>query len=298
MRVTNAMMTSQALTDLETLRRKFAKAQAGVNGRALERPSEDPQRVVEAMDLSGMKLRIERAQRSGQDAREWLRVGENSLSAMIDRLQGAREAALQAGSPTSQDADAREGLARQVEGLRDSILAEMNGSHRGQRLFAGWKSDAPAAFELAADGSATYRGGIDQVVRRDIAPGLTVAVNVPGNQLLAGGDFIKTLSDMAADLRSGGVQAVTGDRLQELDGALSNLTVLRSDLGVRQNQVEQYEYFSQETLAKVEERMGEITGVDLESAVLAMTQAQTAYQAALASFAKSLPNSLLDYMLR
>lgn len=298
MRVTNAMLTSQAMTDLEALRRKFAKAQAGVNGRALERPSEDPQRVVEAMDLSGMKLRIERAQRSGQDAREWLRVAENSLSAMIDRLQGAREAAIQAGNPTSQDADAREGLARQIESLRDSLLREMNGTYRDQRLFAGWKSNVPAAFTLAADGSAQYEGGIDQSIRRDIAPGLSVAVNLPGNQLLAGGDFIKTLSDMAADLRAGNSAAVISERLTELDRGLSNLNVLRSDMGVRQNEVEQYEYFSQETLANIETRIGEITGVDLESAVLAMTEASTAYQAALASFAKSMPNSLLDYMLR
>ncbi|HYF76253.1 MAG TPA: flagellin [Symbiobacteriaceae bacterium] len=298
MRVTNAMLTSQALTDLDALRRKFAKAQAGVNGRALERPSEDPQRVVEAMDLSGMKLRIERAQRSGQDAREWLRVTENSLSAMIDRLQGAREAAMQAGNPTALDADAREGLALQIEGLRDSLLREMNGAHRDQRLFAGWKSNVPAAFTLASDGSVTYEGGSDQLIRRDIAPGLSIAVNLPGNQLLSGGDFIKTLSDMAANLRSGDVDTVMGGRLGELDRAMSNLNVLRSDMGVRQNQVEQYEYFSQETLANIEQRIGEITGVDLESAVLAMTEAQTAYQAALASFAKSMPNSLLDYMLR
>jgi flagellar hook-associated protein 3 FlgL len=298
MRVTNAMLTSQALTDLEALRRKFAKAQAGVNGRALERPSEDPQRVVEAMDLSGMKLRIERAQRSGQDAREWLRATETSLSAMIDRMQGAREAAVQAGNPTALDPDAREGLARQIEGLRDSLLREMNSVHRDQRLFAGWKSDVPAAFTMTPDGGVTYQGGVDQLIRRDIAPGLSVTVNLPGNQLVAGGDFIKTLSDMAADLRGGSAQTVISERLGELDRELSNLNVLRSDMGVRQNQVEQYEYFSQEALGNIEQRIGEITGVDLESAVLAMTEASTAYQAALASFAKSMPNSLLDYMLR
>ncbi len=42
MRVTNSMLLNQALFDLEGLREKYAKAQAAVNGRALERPSEDP----------------------------------------------------------------------------------------------------------------------------------------------------------------------------------------------------------------------------------------------------------------
>lgn len=297
MRVTNYMLISTALRDLDGLREKYAKSQAAVNGRVLERPSEDPQRVVEAMDLSGAKLRLERAKRSGQDAREWLSVAELGLTNMLDRLQGARELALQAGAPVGMDQDSRESMARNVEAIRDAIKREMNTRHRDQYLYAGWRSDA-RPFDENGGGGVTYTGGSGGAITRDIAPGLSVVVNVTGNELLSGGDFIQALSGMAADLRAGNTESVTTTRLTQVNQALNNLTVIRSDLGTRQVQVEQYEHFTDASLFQIEDRLSTISGADLEEAVLRMTEAQTAYQAAMASFAKALPTSLIDYMLR
>lgn len=296
MRVTNAMLLNRAMYDLDGLRSKYAQAQEAVNGRALTRPSEDPLRVVEAMDLSGAKLRLERAQRSGQDARDWMMVTEFGLTTMIEILQRARELGVQAGGPSAQDPAAQEAIAQQVETMRESLLRQMNERHRDQYLFAGYKTNAKP-FAANGTGGATYSGD-SGVITRDVAPGLAVGVNTPGDQLLAVGDFVQSLTDMAADLRAGDTSNISNDRLVEISDALSHLTVLRSDLGARQQQVEQYESFAQDTLIQIEDRLTKISGVDLETAVLKMTEAQTAYQAALASFAKALPVSLLDYMMR
>jgi len=297
MRVTNSMLLSQALFDLQGLREKYAKAQSAVNGRGLERPSEDPQRVVEAMDLSGAKLRLQRAQRSGQDAREWLSVSENSLSAMIERLQAARDTAVQTGSSGALTAEGRETMAQATLSIRSSLLREINGRHRDQYLFAGWKTDTEP-FVDDATGGVTYAAVSSGEITRDVAEGLSVAINVPGGDLLGGGDFMKALSDMAADLRAGRTDTVIATRLKEIDAGLNHVIGLRSALGIRQEQVAQYETFAEETLFQIEDRLGDITGADLETAVLKMTEAQSAYQAALASFSKALPTSLLDYMLR
>ncbi len=292
MRVTNAMMAKLAIRDLERLRNQYHQAQSAVLGRALERPSEDPTRVVEAMDLAGAKLRLERAIRSGQDAREWLTMAEDSLSAMIDHLHAARETVLQAGGPGSLDADAREAMAVALEAIREALLRELNTRHRDQYLFAGWNTETKP---FADDG--TYVAASSGEILRDIAPGLSVAINIPGDRL-KGQEMIENLQQMADDLRAGNVAAVVGEGLARLDEHFGNLTVLRSDLGVRMKQVERYEELAQDGLMTIERRIGEITGTDIERAVLEMTQAQSAYQAALASFSKALPVSLLDYMLR
>lgn len=297
MRVTNSMLLNQALFDLEGLREKYAKAQAAVNGRALERPSEDPQRVVEAMDLSGAKLRLQRSQRSGQDAREWLSVSENGLSAMIDRLEAARDTAVQAGSPSSFTPQGRETMAQAIDSIRSSLFQAMNVRHRDQYLYAGWKTDTQP-FVDDANGGVTYAAASSGAMTRDVAEGLSVAVNIPGSDLLGGGDFMKVLSDMAADLRAGRTDVVITTRMQELDSGLNQLIGLRSALGIRQEQVAQYETYADATLFQIEDRLGQITGANLETAVLKMTEAQSAYQAAIASFSKALPTSLLDYMLR
>jgi flagellar hook-associated protein 3 FlgL len=134
------MMMNQALRDLSGLRQNYAKAQAAVNGRSLERPSEDPQRVVEAMDLSGTKLRLERSKRAGEDASEWLSVAEVQMTAMIDQLQSAKEYATQSGSPSSQDSVGREALASTMDAIKESLLQEMNAQHRDQYIFSGQKT--------------------------------------------------------------------------------------------------------------------------------------------------------------
>lgn len=297
MRVTNAMLLHRAINDLDGLRKAYAKAQASVNGRVLERPSEDPQLVAEAMDLSGAKLRIERAQKAGQDAKQWLSVTELSLHTMIERMQTARELAVQAGSPGSVEGDAREALAQQTLALRDALTRELNIRHRDQYLFAGWRVDTKP-FADDGSGGVTYISGSTGEVTRDIAPGLSLAINLPGNRLMEQGDFMKSLTDMAEAFRSGNLTEITGQHLTDLDRALGHLTTLRSDMGTRQNMVEQYEVYAESALFYVEDRLTNLTGADLATAVMRMTEAQTAYQTALASFAKALPNSLVDYMLR
>lgn len=297
MRVTNAMMMNRAIQDLDGLRQKLAKASGAVNGRVLERPSEDPIRVAEAMDLSGAKLRMERAQRSGQDARQWLSVTEMSLSTMIERFHSAREIALQADSPRSFNADSRESFARELLSLRDSLLRETNAQHRDQYLFAGWKTETQP-FADDGEGGASYVAASNGEITRDIAPGLGLVVNVTGSQLMEKGDFLKTLSDMAEAFRTGNTAEIGGQLLSDLDEAMGHLTVIRSDLGTRQVQAEQYETYAGDALYAIEDRLTYITGADLAEAVMRMTEAQTSYQTALASFSKSLPSSLVDYMLR
>lgn len=294
MRITNSMMLKNAMYDLDGLRERYAKAQDAVNGRVLQRPSEDPQRVAEAMDLTGTKDRLEIARRSGQDATQWLSATEISMNAVIEHLQQVRELAVQAGNPATMDADAREALAQQITTLRDGIVHHMNDKFQGQYLFAGWKTDTEP-FQISATGGATYSGN-SGLITREVAPGLPITTNLTGDQLTAKGDFVKTLTDMAADLRAGKNDSVISTGLGDLDTAIGNLTVLRSDLGTRQNQIEQYDSYAQENLLLIQDRLSKTTGADLASAVLEMTQAQTSYQAALSSFAKALPTSLLDYL--
>lgn len=297
MRVTNWMLLNSAIYDLAHLKEKYANAQKAVNGRSLERPSDDPQRVVEAMDLAGMKVRLERAQRAGEDAREWLAVTETSLSAMIDQLISVEEIAVQVGSPAMQEANARENLAKTVEGLRDALKREMNTKHRDKFLYSGWATDVTPFADDGAGGVNYVAGSNDQIIR-DIAPGFGIPINVPGNDLLLAGDFIASLTQMADDIRNGQVDTVTTTRLAEVKAASSQLIGLRSNLGLHMKQVEQYEQYARDGLVNVEERLGKISGGDLAESVLKMTEAQQAYEAAIASFSKALPVSLLDYMFR
>lgn len=296
MRVTNTMLANRAIRDLDDLRTQYARAQSAVNGKVLTRPSDDPKRVEEAMQLSGMQLRMERIQRSGEDALAWLRVSESHLSIVIDRLQAAREAVVQSGGVLSLSAEGQQSLAYTLRSIRESLLQEMNSQYQGLYVFSGYKTDTVPFVELE-DGTIQYQGGVDQELIRTVAPGFTIGVTVSGNRLHIP-EVVSALDQMISDLENGNLDNLTTTGLSAIDDALEDLTVIRSDLGLRQNRIQEYMEEAQDTILLIKERLTKISGGDLETAVLEMTQAQTAYQAALACFAKALPQSLIDYMLR
>lgn len=293
MRVTNWMLVNTAIRELEGLRSHYAKTQKKVYGRALERPSDDPQRVIEAIDLTGMKVKLERAQRAATDAKEWLSIAETSLTAMAEDLQAVHETMIQFGSPANQEPTARENLALQIEGLRDAIKREMNAQHRGRYLFAGWATDTQP-FVDDGSGGVKYEGSPHKI-EREIAPGYKVAINVPGDTLPV--DIIATLTNVAKNMREGTVEDVM-EYLDDVQKAADVLLARRSEVGLAYQQVEQFEGYSRDGLITVEERLGEISGGDIADAVIEMTQAQQAYQVALTAFSMALPMTLMDYMFR
>mgnify|MGYP000848384908 FL=1 len=294
MRVTNWMLLNTAVRELDDLRAQYAKAQKKVYGRSLERPSDDPQRVVEAIDLTAMKVKLERAQRAATDAKEWLSIVETSLTAMAEDLQAAQETMIQFGSPANQEPSAKQNLALQIEALRDAIKREMNAQHRGRYLFAGWATDQVPFVDDGA-GGVEYKGSSHKI-EREIAPGYKVAINVPGDMLPH--DIIATLTEVAEEIRAGNVSRVTGELLGKVKDAADVLLARRSEVGLAYQQVEQFEGYSRDGLITVEERLGEISGGDIADAVMQMTQAQQAYQVALSAFAMALPKTLMDYMFR
>lgn len=293
MRVTNWMLVSTAIRELEDLRAQYAKAQKKVYGRALERPSDDPQRVIEAIDLTGMKVKLERAQRAATDAKEWLSIAETSLTAMSEDLQAVYETMIQFGSPANQESTARENLALQIEGLRDAIKREMNTQHRGRYVFAGWAADTQP-FEDDGSGGVEYKGSKHKI-EREIAPGYKVAINIHGDELPY--EIIATLTEVANAIRTGTVEDVT-KHLDKVQAAADELLARRSEVGLAYQQVEQFEGYSRDGLITVEERLGKISGGDIAEAVMEMTQAQQAFQVALTAFSMALPKSLMDYMFR
>ncbi len=294
MRVTNWMLLNSAVYDLGVLRERYAEAQRKVNGRSLERPSDDPRGVVEAIDLMNTKVRLERAQESISQAKEWLTATESSLNTMIDLLQSAYETGVQFGSPSSYEPSAAKNLAQQIRSLRDALKRELNARHRDYYLFAGWATDKEPFKDLGA--GVNYVGGVGQDMQREIAPGYRVKINVSGDQLPW--QIVEYLSVMADNMEAGDIEQVSQVDLARVLDAMDTLIHLRSEVGLSYQQAERYDSYARDSLINVDERLGKVSGGDVADAVLKMTEAYQAYQAAIAAFSKALPVSLLEYMIR
>lgn len=289
MRVTNHMLVETAARALTALRSRMARAQEQVaTGNAITRPSDGPARTVTALDLGSARRRVEQADAGAAEALNWLSVSEQQITRMIDMLQAAREAALVTGGPGARDPVSREGVAQTVEQARAAALHAANTRYRGVYLFAGFRTDtAPFAPDAAA-----YLGD-EGVARQEVVPGQRLPVRLPGSRLLGGGNFFQALEGLAADIRSG---APVAGRLEELDRALEHLSSLRTEIGVRLQQVDEYADMNRKADIDLQDRLARATGTELERAVTELAEIENAYRAALGAAGRALPASLMDFL--
>ena len=189
----------------------------------------------------------------------------------------------------------RSALATQVNGLLTDVVAQANTSVGGQALFAG-TSGVQQAFTQGTNGAYVY-GGDSGVNETAIGDGLTVATNVPGDQIFtsASGNVLGSLQQLAAALQGGATSDIS-TAVTQVSSALSHVSEQRVVYAntVTQTQA-QGSYLSQETVSLTSQQSS-LVGIDLATAATNLTQAQTVHSAVLAAAAKVLPTSLLDYL--
>lgn len=282
MRITTQMLYQQATRHLSPLRDRIAKAQDAVHGKTLTRPSSDPVKVIQTLDASEAMRRAERTLRTADDVLDWLSAMETAISAMADRLLDAQDVVMTAGGANISDPSSREALALEIEKIRDSLLSLANTRYRNRYIFAGFKTDTKPFSDDPLTGGVTYAGDGGRI-QQEVVPGIVVASNMPGDLLLEKGDFFQTLTQLANDLRANSQQEILEERLREIREAYNWLADLRGEIGTRYKQVEVHRQASQDLQILLEERVAEITGVDVETAVLELYTAHNAYQIVLGS---------------
>lgn len=295
MRVTETMLSQGALRALSRLKEQTARAREAIEtGRRYQRPSDDPSRVVAAMATATALSRAQEQEEAASQAWEWLEAADQHLARLLGALQDAREVAVAAASPALLEPSARESMAQTLEQMAQEALGAANGTFRGQYMFGGFRTDRPP-FQLdPATGAALYQGDGGET-QQELTTGVRVQVGLDGRRLLARGDFFATLRQMADAVRRGDAAALQA-RLGDLDAALDQVTAVRSRLGLQQRQAEQYRLGALDLQRDLEARLGRELGAELERQVLDLTESQNAYQAVLAATARTLPQSLLDYL--
>jgi flagellar hook-associated protein 3 FlgL len=136
-------------------------------------------------------------------------------------------------------------------------------------------------------------------VLRDIEPGVTVPINVPGDELIvnsqAGINMIGTMIRLGQSLQYNNRPGVT-TAIGEIDKTFQAILNAQSKNGAKTNRFET-------TLTRNEQQTTEATGlssnledVDMADAATKFSLMQTVYNAALKSAAMTMQHSLVDYL--
>ena len=296
-RITEGMLPRRLLADLNASTSRLATAQRQISsGKRIEKPSDDALATHTAMRLRTQLDGIASDQRSISDAKGWLDTTEAALSTITDIVQRARELALQGSNGTLGQSD-RNKIADEVEQLIDSAKATANANYGGRYVFSGTTTDQPSYLAGPVD---TWQGDTGGAVFRQIGPGISITVNVRGEDVLGngGGDtkLLSTMRSLVSNLRAGNVAAIQANDLGDLSGNLEDVTSARGIVGALSNRVDTAsERLSQAEVATTS-LLSEAEDTDIAKALIDLTTQQSVYQAALQSGQSLIQPSLLDFL--
>ncbi len=181
----------------------------------------------------------------------------------------------------------------------------------GQYLFGGTNSSQPP-YTVATDANGKVTGvayqGNSTVNQTEIAVGITVAVDVPGENTTGlgaygivtdsrtGADLFNHLIALQNHLATGNTSAITSTDSPNLQNDQNNLTYQVANNGNIQARLNTASTLATSQSNSLDGLITSASGADLAQVLTQLTQTQTAYQAALQSGASIMQLSLLNYL--
>ena len=294
MRVTAGMSQRHVLSDLRRVQERLATAQSQVSGgKRIEKPSDDPIGAERAMRLNAQLDSTTAYHSSVDESRSWLDATDTALSSVGDIVQRVRELTLQAANGSTTPAG-RQSIKLEVDQLTEQAKSTLNSAYDGRHLFSGTASDtAPYGPAIAGVPDDTYKGDSGAVVRQ-IGPGVSVKVNVTGDDVLAG--LLPTLRTISAHLAANDIKSLGTTDLKALDAGAGNLTAKRSQVGAITNRVDAAGARLDDFYDVTNAFLSKTQDADLPQALTDLSAQQNALQAALRGGASLIQQSLMDFL--
>lgn len=294
-RVTQVTMQRSTLANVQLNLAKMGDLQARMSGgKVITKPSDDPAGTATAMSLRAEKRANEQYGRNADDGVSWLTTIDSSIQSSVTALRNARDLTVRGGNGAL-NATSREALATEIEGVRDSLMAQANTTLGGRSVFAG-TSSAPAAFtDQTAVPPYSWSGTAGASVERRIASDATVRADADGSAVFGtgAGSVFALMDSIAADLRAG---VDVGPRLAEIDTRLDTMLGELSDVGTRYNQMAAAQVSTAGQVDTLRTQLASIEDIDLASTILDLEAQEVAYKGALGAAARVLQPTLMDFL--
>lgn len=291
-RVTQQTVQRSTLANLQMNLGRMAELQGRMSGgKVITKPSDDPSGTGQAMQLRAERRAAEQHARNADDGVAWLSTVDSAVQTSLTSLRRARDLTVQGASDGSLSPIAREAIAVELEGVRDSLLAQANTRYNGRSVFAG-TSDAPQAFDA---GTYTWNGSPTGSVERRLGPEQTVRADQDGAAAFGQGatSVFALVDGIVADLR-GGVD-VSG-RLTEIDDRMNAMLGELAGVGIRHSQAMQAQSGLQKTTMDLSSQLSAIEDIDLAEIIVELQMQEVAYQGALGATARVLQPSLMEFL--
>jgi flagellar hook-associated protein 3 FlgL len=287
MRVANRSIFESIKYNLGNISEELNKAnEIATTGKRINTLSDDPVGLTQSLNIRSTLASIEQMGRNISYGNSWLMASESALTRVEDILTDTKALSVQMASATT-GADQRKAAAEAVQNNLEEIVSLANTDVAGNYIFSGSKTDT-SPFEQ--DG--TYNGD-NTAFAIKISKNTTIDIGSDGQAVF--GTVFSTLADLQDALQDNDVSGIQ-DAMDKLDTHFNDITGKISDIGAKMNRMEIKDKIFQDLNFSNMERLSKIEDADVAEAVMNVSAAGLTYQAALASSAKVMTLTLVDYL--
>jgi flagellar hook-associated protein 3 FlgL len=279
-------------------------------GLKVSKPEDDPSAMDQVLNLQSEASANTQYQNNITSVTNSATTVSDSLNSLQSLVEQASEIATDADGTTSPTQ--LSSYATQVGQLVQQALQIANTKDaNGNYLFGGTaNSSTPFSATTNASGDITsvaYNGNT-AVAKSEIAPGVTVTAQIPGENNTGSGpegifadsrngaDIFSHLISLQQDLASGNTSAIASTDAPNLTKDEDNVVSQIGGNAVLQSTLTAAGNVANQTATNVDAEMSNDTSADLATTLTQLDQTQTAYQAALESGTMVMSVSLLNFL--
>ena len=291
MRVASTTIYEMVKFNLGNITEELNKANNVVStGKRINNLSDDPIGLAQALNIRSTLSNFEQLGRNISMGKSWLTASESAISHVQDLVSDAKSLCIQMATATIGAAQ-RASASETVQNILEEVVSLANTEMNGRYIFAGSKTDT-----TPFDQDGTYNGD-NNPFTINIGRNSTVQVGSDGEAVFGttGDGIFKTLNELKTALTNDNVSGIQ-EAMTRLDNHFDHISTRISDLGSKMLRMEIKENIFQDLKISNTERLSNIEDADITEAIIELKQKELAYQAALASSAKVMKLSLIDYL--
>jgi flagellar hook-associated protein 3 FlgL len=294
-RITQAMLTSQILSDIQGNYARMSKLQnEAASGKRINSPADDPVGVGFVMRYKDELASYQQYQSNASAALSWLQYTDSTMNQAGQVMQRLRDLAVQGASDTL-SADDRKALASEVGQLYDQLVSIGNTQFNGQYIFNGQLTTTAPYPDAAAAASASTDTG---AVLYDIGDA-RLAVNVSGNAFFGSPSDSDNAFAIAKQLEDGlnsNDTTAINDVLGKIDSRYNQMLAVRADIGAREDRVQLAQNRLQDMTQNVTSLLSNTEDADMAQVIVDLQAAENVHTASLLVASRVIQPTLVDFL--
>ena len=292
MRVTQSMITRNALIRVNQNRSKMTEAQNNISsGKKINKPSDDPTLYARINRLQNSLNQNEQYLSKVQYADGWITNSISMLEQISDLVFEVKDVA-EKGADDQFGPEGRLTLASKLNGLIQESLAIANSQYLGKSVFAGTQTDASQPFVYNA-GVISYVGN-DEGISRSYSENIKVTINTTGQELMDTGLF-DSMTNLYNALNNNDVTAIQTE-MDNLDSSMQDILALTSDMGARQKTISMIQSRLEQSNVDISGFLSDARDANLDEEIVRFKAEELAFQASLQATSNVLKLNIMNYL--